>query len=126
MGGGVYTLAVIGLSLYATFNSVAPNCDDILSPHAILLALRAGLTFPGLPLWGQLSAQQSGPAAWVARYVLPGLFPTLIAGWFVHSHSQPHGLWRLALGWLLIVLLALTYIGGTVVTLVLARYSACQ
>lgn len=124
VGGGAYTLAVIGLSLYATFNSVAPNCDDILSPHAILLALRAGLTFPGLPLWGQLSAQQSGPVAWIARYVLPGLFPTLMAAWLVQN--QGRGLWRLALGWLWMVLLTLTYIGGTVVTLVLARHSACQ
>lgn len=124
MGAVLYTLAVIGLSLYAAFNNVAPNCEDILSPHALLLAARAGLTFPGLPLWGQLSAQPSSPVTWVARYVLPGLFPTIIVGWLVYS--QQRGAWRLALGWLLVVLLALTYIGGTVVTLVLARYSTCR
>lgn len=123
LGGAVYTLAVIGLSVYATFNNVAPNCEAMLSPHAILLALRAGLTFPGLPVWGQLSAQQSGPVAWVARYILPGLFPTIITGWL--AHSQQRGLWRWALGWLLVVLLALTYMGGTVVTLVFVHNATC-
>jgi hypothetical protein len=124
VGATAYALLAIGFALYATFNNVAPNCDDILSPHAILLALRAGLTFPGLPLWGPLAAGQSGALAWLARYVLPGVFPAVIGGWL--AYGQQRGAWRLALGWLLVVLLALTYIGGTVVTLVLARFSACQ
>jgi hypothetical protein len=124
VGGGAYTFAVLGLSLYAALNNVAPNCEDILSPHAILLAVRAGLMFPGLMVWGQLAAQFTGPAAWLGRYVFPGLFPVIIGGWV--THSQRRGAWALALGWLLVVLLGLTYIGGAFITLVLARHSACR
>ena len=124
VGAMAYVVLTVGLSLYARLNHIAPSCTEIFSAHALLLAVRAGRTFPGLPLWGQLSAQQLGLLAWIARYVLPGLFPTVIAGWLVHS--QLHGGWRLALGWLLAVLLTLTYIGGTVITLVLAHNAACR
>ena len=123
VGAALYALLALGLSLYAALNNVAPNCEDILSPHALLLALRAGLMFPGMALWGGWAAQATGLLSWLGRYVLPGLFPTLIAGWL--AHSQKRGAWALALGWLLVVLLTLTYVGGTVVTLVLARHSAC-
>lgn len=123
VGAAIYALVALGLSLYAALNNIAPNCEDILSPHAILLALRAGLMFPGMALWGGLTAQAAGPLSWLGRYVLPGLFPTFIGGWL--AHSQTRGAWAVTLGWLLVVLLTLTYIGGTVVTLVLARHSAC-
>lgn len=130
-GAAVYALTLSGLSLYlAQLNpSDYFSCEALrrFEPALLLQGLRVGLLYPAMWFWWLAqplggTPQTFGPALTNGINVIAAsLMPMAAGAWLAHSRT----LWAAALGWLLLVMLGLTYVGGVLMVWATTRAYAC-
>lgn len=130
-GVSLYALALGGLSLYLAPLNPADyfSCEALrrFEPALFWQGLRVGMLYPAMWFWWLAqplggTPQAFGPALTNGiNAVAASLAPTAAGAWLAHSREP----WALVLGWLLLVMLGLTYLGGVLMVWATTRAYAC-